>query len=106
MSVYCLGPIVDYRGPDHPKHVRILHHKTGEEVLQPLEDQGTLLYPELEAYLQDLPRLGTPIVVTKGSRGPSRPYAMVYAQAGTPGACDCGLRHACDAGRVPAWRDD
>jgi len=71
----------DYRGADHPKHVRILHHKTGEEVLQPLEDDGTLLYPELEAYLQTLPRLGTPIVVTKGSRGPSRPNAMVYAQA-------------------------
>jgi hypothetical protein len=71
----------DYRGADHPKHVRILHHKTGEEVLQPLEDDGTLLYPELEAYLQTVPRLGTPIVVTKGSRGPSRPYAMVYAQA-------------------------
>ena len=50
-------------------------------VLQPLEDNGTLLYPEPEAYLQTLPRLGTPIVVTKGSRGPSRPYAMVYAQA-------------------------
>src|SRR5262245_50180810 len=71
----------DYRGPEHPKHVRILHHKTGEEVLQPLEVEGTLLYPELEGYLQDLPRLGFPIVVTTGSRGPSRPYAMVYAQA-------------------------
>src|SRR5262249_59499626 len=71
----------DYRGPEHPKHVRILHHKTGEEVLQPLEVEGILLYPELENYLQALPRLGTPIVVTNGSRGPSRPYAMVYAQA-------------------------
>jgi integrase len=71
----------DYRSPEHPKHVRIVHHKTGEIVLQPLEHQGRLLYPELEAYLQVLPRLGTPIVVTKGSRGPSRPYAMVYAQA-------------------------
>ena len=71
----------DYRGPEHPKHVRILHHKTGEVVLQPLQDGERSLYPELEAYLQSLPRLGTPIVVTKGSRGPSRPYAMVYAQA-------------------------
>jgi len=71
----------DYRAPEHPKHVRIVHHKTGEIVLQPLEDQGRLLYPELETYLRSLPRLGTPIVVTKGSRGPSRPYAMVYAQA-------------------------
>jgi integrase len=71
----------DYRAPEHPKHVRIVHHKTGEVVLQPLEDAGRMLYPELENYLQNLPRLGTPIVVTKGSRGPSRPYAMVYAQA-------------------------
>ena len=71
----------DYRSPEHPRHVRILHHKTGAVVLQPLEDDAGLLYPELEAYLKDLPRLGTPIVVTKGSRGPSRLYAMVYAQA-------------------------
>ena len=72
---------LDYRSPQHPKHVRILHHKTGEVVMQPLEDEGRLLYPELEAYLSELTRLGTPIVVTKGSRGPSRPYAIVYAQA-------------------------
>ena len=71
----------DYRSAEHPAHVRILHHKTGEVVMQPLEDDGRILYPELETYLQNLPRLGTPIVVTKGSRGPSRPYAMVYAQA-------------------------
>ncbi len=71
----------DYRPPKHPKHVRILHHKTGQIVLQPLEIEGRKLYPELEAYLAELPHLGIPIVVTKGSRGPSRPYAMVYAQA-------------------------
>jgi len=71
----------DYRATDHPNHVRIFHHKTGQVVLQPLEDKGRKLYPELEGYLADLPRLGIAIVVTKGSRGPSRPYAMVYAQA-------------------------
>jgi hypothetical protein len=59
----------DYRSGDHPKHVRIFHHKTGEIVLQPLEDEGRQLYPELEEYLADLPRLGVAIVVTKGSRG-------------------------------------
>src|SRR5262249_22702812 len=68
-------------GPENPDRVRIFHHKTGEVVLQPLEDKGRKLYPELEAYLAELPRLGVPIVVTNGSRGPSRPYAMVYAQA-------------------------
>lgn len=61
--------------------MRIFHHKTGEVVLQPLEDEGRKLYPELETFLADLPWLGVEIVVTKGSRGPSRPYAMVYAQA-------------------------
>jgi integrase len=71
----------DYRPAEHPHHVRIFHHKTGQVVLQPLEAEGRKLYPELEAYLADLPRIGVPIVVTKGSRGPSRPYAMVYAQA-------------------------
>jgi integrase len=71
----------DYRPPEHPQHVRIFHHKTGAVVLQPLEHKGRRLYPELESYLADLPRVGVPIVVTKGSRGPSRPYAMVYAQA-------------------------
>ena len=71
----------DYRSGSHPTHVRIFHHKTGEVVFQPLEDEGRKLYPELEKYLADLPRLGVAIVVTKGSRGPSRPYAMVYAQA-------------------------
>ena len=71
----------DYRSSDHPNHVRIFHHKTGEIVLQPLEEEGRKLYPELEEYLADLPQLGVAIVVTKGSRGPSRPYAMVYAQA-------------------------
>lgn len=71
----------DYRPVEHPHHVRIFHHKTGQVVLQPLEAEGRKLYPELDAYLADLPRIGIPIVVTKGSRGPSRPYAMVYAQA-------------------------
>ena len=71
----------DYRAAEHPNHVRIFHQKTGQVVLQPLEHEGRKLYPELENYLADLPRIGVPIVVTKGSRGPSRPYAMVYAQA-------------------------
>lgn len=70
----------DYRPPEHPNHVRIFHHKTGEVVLQPLEANGKRLYPELESFLQDLPRLGVPIVVTVGRRGPSRPYALAYAQ--------------------------
>jgi hypothetical protein len=59
----------DYRSGNHTNHVRIFHHKTGEIVLQPLEDEGRQLYPELEVFLAELPRLGVAIVVTKGSRG-------------------------------------
>ena len=69
----------DYRGESHPKHVRIFHHKTGEVVMQPLQDgEGRLLYPELEAYLGGLKRLGTPIVMTQGRVGPARPYSMTF----------------------------
>jgi len=55
----------DYRSGNH---VGIFHPKTGEVALQPLEDKGRKLYPALEKYLADLPRLGVAIVVTKGSR--------------------------------------
>ncbi len=43
-------------------------------------DQDGQLYPELEAYLSDLPPLGLPIVLTAGERGPARPYSMAFAQ--------------------------
>jgi hypothetical protein len=46
----------------------------------PLEDSEGRLYPEIEAYLSELPRLGLPIVLTAGRRGPPRPYSAEYAQ--------------------------
>lgn len=70
----------DYRATDKPNHVRVFHHKTGEVVWMPLKDESGPLYPELDAYLAALPRLGLPIVLTSGERGPARPYAHVYAQ--------------------------
>lgn len=70
----------DYRPAERPRHVRVLHHKTREIVWMPLEDSDGPLYPELEEYLADLPRLGLPVVLTSGERGPARPYANVYAQ--------------------------
>ena len=70
----------DYHSSEQSGHVRVLHHKTGEVVWMPLEDGDGQLYPELEAYLADLPRLGLPIVLTAGVRGPARPYSMAYAQ--------------------------
>lgn len=70
----------DYRPSDKPNHVRVFHHKTGEVVWMPLEDSGGRLYPELDDYLGNLARLGLPIVLTSGERGPARPYSKVYAQ--------------------------
>ena len=74
-------PWNDYRNPSHPRRVRIFHHKTGEVVLQPLEDEGRLLYPELETYLQELPRLGPAVVMNRCRRGPPALYEMLYARA-------------------------
>ncbi len=70
----------DYRPADRPRHVRVFHHKTNEVVWMPLEDEDGPLYADLEAYFADLGRLGLPIVLTSGERGPARPYAHVYAQ--------------------------
>jgi hypothetical protein len=70
----------DYRPGDRGDAVQIRHHKTGVKGWLPLQDSDGAFYPELEAYLSDLPRLGLPIVLTAGRRGPPRPYALVYAQ--------------------------
>lgn len=70
----------DYRPPERPNHVRIFHHKTGEEVWHPLEDDGDRLYPELENYLAQLDRLRGPIIVSPGKRSAPAPYSMSYAK--------------------------
>lgn len=70
----------DFRPPDRPDAVQIRHPKTGAKGWVPLEHEGHFFYPELEAYLADLPRLGLPIVLTAGRRGPARPYSSEYAQ--------------------------
>jgi hypothetical protein len=38
------------------------------------------LFPEIEAYLSGLKRLGLPIVLTSGKRGPARPYSNEFAE--------------------------
>jgi hypothetical protein len=58
----------------------VRHHKTGEKGWMPLDDEQGPLFPELEAYLAGLKRLGLPIVLTTGMRGPARPYSNEYAQ--------------------------
>ena len=71
----------DYRHADNPHVVNIRHLKTGVVVPLLLEDEdGQAFYPELDAYLAELPRLGLPIVLTSGERGPVHPYSIVYAQ--------------------------
>ncbi len=70
----------DYRPENHPNHVRIFHHKTGEKIWHPLQDKGQLLYPELEEYLNNLKRIGLPIVLNNTQRGPIRIYSLNYAR--------------------------
>jgi hypothetical protein len=67
----------DYSPPDH---VLIRHGKTDEAVPLPLRDELGSFYPEIEAFLAELPKLGLPIVLTTGRRGPARPYSVEYAQ--------------------------
>jgi L-alanine-DL-glutamate epimerase-like enolase superfamily enzyme len=71
----------DYRHADNPHVGNIRHRRTGVVVPLSLEDEdGEPFYPALDTYLAELPRLGLPIVLTSGERGPAHPYSMVYAQ--------------------------
>jgi hypothetical protein len=70
----------DYRPAHRPDAVQIRHPKTGAKGWVPLEDSEGPLFPGLEAYIAELPRLGLPIVLTAGRRGPARPYSDEYAQ--------------------------
>ena len=70
----------DYRPINRPDAVQIRHPKTGAKGWIPLIDDQGPLFPELESYLGSLPRLGLPIVLTAGRRGPARPYSAEYAQ--------------------------
>jgi hypothetical protein len=67
----------DYKPPET---VLIRHGKNDEEVSLPLRDESGQFYPEIEEYLAALPKLGLPIVLTAGRRGPARPYSAEYAQ--------------------------
>jgi hypothetical protein len=69
-----------YRPPSRTDHVQIKHHKTGKMIWHPLEDRQGRFYPEIEDYLADLDKLGTPIVLTPGERGDARPYSHSYAR--------------------------
>jgi integrase len=72
----------DYRSPERPNAVRILHHKTGELVWLPLVDHRGPLFPELTAYLDKLERLGVPMVLLRPQRKgrPARPFLLRTAR--------------------------
>jgi len=63
-----------YRGRDYPTHFRIEHNKTGAIVWHPLEDDGERLYPEAEAVIGALPRLGAGMILKQKPDGHVEPY--------------------------------
>jgi hypothetical protein len=69
-----------WRPPDHPRAVHIFHHKTGERVWYPLEDEAGPLCPEIEARLAGLKRLGVAVVLNRAQRGKPRLYDHHYAR--------------------------
>jgi hypothetical protein len=69
-----------WRPPDHPQSVYIFHHKTGERVWYPLEDDAGRLCPEIETRLAGLKRLGVAIVLNPAQRGKPRLYDHHYAR--------------------------
>jgi hypothetical protein len=70
----------NYRPAGRPE-ILIRHPKTGAEVWLPLQDNEGLLFPEAEAALQALSRLGVGVVINNAKSGPARPYSPFYAKA-------------------------
>lgn len=60
----------DYRPAERPTKVLVCHRKTRRRVWKLLEADGQKLYPELEAAIARLPRLGVPMIMLSPSRGP------------------------------------
>jgi len=92
----------DYRPPERPNSVRVVHHKTGEVVWLPLVSRtGQALFPELSACLDALPRLGVPIVLMQpkplGKRqpGPAKPFLLRTARV--------RVRRAAKNAGLPDW---
>jgi integrase len=87
----------DYRPTERPNAVRIVHHKTGELVWLPLNDEDGPLFPEITNYLDNLERLGIPIVLLKpkGKKPkPARPFKQRDARA--------RVRRAADKAELPS----
>jgi len=71
----------DYRSGQFPTAIRIVHHKTGQVVLHPLEEllpNGKVIkfYADAEAVLDKLTRRGLPMILREVEDGKSKPYSM------------------------------
>jgi hypothetical protein len=70
----------DYRGADAPKAIRVFHHKTGETVLHPLEEEvdgeTVRFYADAEDILSKLERRGLPIILRKVRDGTAKTYSL------------------------------
>src|SRR5690242_7711317 len=71
----------DYRPEDFPHALRIEHHKTGELVWHPLEEETeeglVKFYEEAEEILSHLPKRGVPMILQKRPDGTTLPFTIV-----------------------------
>ena len=75
----------DYRSGQFPTAIKIVHHKTGQVVLHPLEEaqpggQTVKFYGDAEEVLAKLPRCGLPMILREVDDGKSKPYSMSGVQ--------------------------
>jgi hypothetical protein len=68
-----------YRAGPKPT-IRIEHHKTGEVVDHPLEEDGVKFYEEAEDVLSNLKRLGIPMILHKRRSKVAIPFAQSTVQ--------------------------
>jgi hypothetical protein len=71
----------DYRPEDFAHALRIEHHKTGELVWHPLEEETeeglVKFYEEAEEILSHLPKRGVPMILQKRPDGTTLPFTIV-----------------------------
>jgi hypothetical protein len=69
-----------YRSPNRPNAVRVIHAKNDQRIWLPLEDKDGPLFPEIETFIANVPRLAPAMVVTPGLKGKPRLYTFYYAR--------------------------
>jgi hypothetical protein len=70
----------DYRNREWPNAIKIEHHKTGEVVWHPLEEQTQAglvqFYEDAEAVIARLPRRGVPMILRRVREGITKPFSF------------------------------